>query len=99
MRFFLFAMLSLWVGATYGQSVFECKQHDGVTAYQDHPCPGAPNAPPAIKIKPSYGHDTDAASKLSPQQRAQLIRAMGRLRAAIQKLDAKRPALPHHESQ
>lgn len=96
MRFFLFAMLILIAGATYGQSVFKCKQHDGVTAYQDHPCPGAPNAPPAIIIKTSYRSDTDASSRISPQQRAKLIRALEGLRAAVQKIEARRAAFAHH---
>jgi hypothetical protein len=46
MRFYLFAILSLLTAAVHGQSVFKCKQQDGTTAYQDHPCPGAPNARP-----------------------------------------------------
>ncbi|MEW9573441.1 DUF4124 domain-containing protein [Rhodanobacter sp. Si-c] len=45
MRFCLYAILGLLAAAAHAQSIFKCKQQDGTTAYQDHPCPGAIQCP------------------------------------------------------
>ena len=97
MRICLFAMLIFFSVAACGQSIFRCKQHNGVMAYQDHPCPGAKNDRPNMIIKPSSGDASDHDSRMSPQQRARLMSALERLRAAVQKIDASRAAMAHHE--
>lgn len=92
MRFYLFVILGLLTATAHGQSIFKCKQQDGVTAYQDHPCPGVPNARPAMTITPSEeasAHQLQS-QRLTPQQRAQLTQALERLRAELQTIQAKR---------
>jgi len=99
MRTCLFAMLILFSVAASGQSIFKCKQPNGVTAYQDHPCPGARNNHPNMIIKPSSGDASSLDSRMSPQQRAQLMAALQRLRAAVQKMDVSRAAMSRYEAQ
>lgn len=99
MRICLFAMLFLFSVAASGQSIFKCKQPNGVTAYQDHPCPGAKNDHPNMVIKPSSGDASGRDSRMSPQQRAQLMAALERLRAAVKKIDVSRAAMSRHEAQ
>ncbi|WP_329743046.1 DUF4124 domain-containing protein [Dyella sp. A6] len=101
MRICLFAMAILFSVAAYGQSIFKCRQPNGVTAYQDHPCPGAKNNHPNMIIKPlsGDGSDPDSSSRLSPQQRAQLMAGLERLRAALQKIDTSRAAMTRYEAQ
>lgn len=52
MRRYLWVMLSLVTITAHGQSIYKCKQQDGTTAFQDSPCPGAPNAPPMTVASP-----------------------------------------------
>ncbi|AIF48853.1 DUF4124 domain-containing protein [Dyella japonica] len=67
MRWYPFFALCLFAATAHGQSVFECKQKDGATSYQDTPCPGKPNDPPAVTFaKP-------AAGALTEQQRRQAM--------------------------
>lgn len=99
MRICLFAMLIFFSVAASGQSIFKCKQPNGVMAYQDHPCPGAKNDHPNMIIKPSSGGASGLDSRMSPQQRAQLMAALERLRAAVQKIDVSRAAMRHYEVQ
>ena len=90
MRIYLFAILGLLTATAHGQSIFKCKQHDGTTAYQDHPCPGAPNARPAMII--TSGDEASAhpsqSQHLMPQQRAQLAQARARLARSLERLQA-----------
>jgi len=48
MRWYPSFALCLFMAAAHGQSIFECKQKDGSTAYQDTPCPGKPEGPPVM---------------------------------------------------
>ena len=67
MRWYPFFALCLLMTTAHGQAVFECKQKDGSTAYQDTPCPGKPNDPPAMTFaKPT-------AATITPQQRSQAM--------------------------
>lgn len=79
MRRYLFVILSLLTMTAHGQSIYKCKQHDGTTAYQDSPCPGAPNAAPmtvaspdaAMPVARSYGNTSSpgtASGRLTPEQ-------------------------------
>lgn len=52
MRRYLFVMLSLLTITAHGQAIYKCTQKDGTTAFQDSPCPGAPNAPPMSAANP-----------------------------------------------
>ncbi|MBD8873022.1 DUF4124 domain-containing protein [Rhodanobacter sp. DHB23] len=80
----------LLAATAHGQSIFKCKQKDGTTAYQDHPCPDAPNARPAMVIKPGdeAGDDSSQSRQLTPQQQAQLAQARIRLRQSLERLQA-----------
>ncbi|WP_284402246.1 DUF4124 domain-containing protein [Dyella lipolytica] len=77
-------MLSLLTITAHGQAIYKCAQKDGTTAFQDSPCPGAPNAPPMSLSNPdaaapparSYGSTPTAGTatgRLSPQQARALI--------------------------
>lgn len=92
MRFCLLAMLGLLATAAHGQAIFKCKQKDGSTAYQDHSCPGAADARPDMTIKPSNQASgaPSSSQRLTPQQRAQLLQALVRLKFDLQQLQAKR---------
>lgn len=80
MRWYPFFALCLLMATAHGQAVFECKQKDGSTAYQDTPCPGKPNDPPAMTFaKPK-------AATVTPQQRSQAM-AMIELLLQIRKFD------------
>lgn len=90
MRIYLFVILVLLATTAYGQSIFKCKQQDGTTAYQDHPCPGAPNARPTMIITHSdeaIAHSSQS-QQLTPQQQAQLAQARARLAQSLERLQA-----------
>lgn len=90
MRICLLAVLGLLTATAHGQSVFKCKQPDGVTAYQDHPCPGAPDAHPAMTITPADEARAHPSQwqQLTPQQQAQLAQARVRLAQSLQRLES-----------
>jgi Domain of unknown function (DUF4124) len=84
MRRYLFVMLSLLTITAHGQAIYKCTQKDGTTAFQDSPCPGAPNAPPMTVVSPDAAmpraHSYEgvpragtASGMLSPQQARALI--------------------------
>lgn len=98
MRIHAFAILCLLTATAHGQSIFKCKQHNGTTAYQDHPCPGAPNARPTLIITQSdeLSAHPSQSQQLTPQQqarvaqaRARLAQSLARLRADLQRIQAK----------
>ncbi len=67
MRWYPFFALCLLMASAHGQAVFQCKQKDGTTAYQDTPCPGKPDEPPVMTFaRPNAG-------ALTQQQRLQAM--------------------------
>lgn len=77
MRWCLFAVLSLLAAAVHGQAIFECRQKDGTPAFQDSPCPGAPDATPMAIAHPDGGMEIttgpNGGGSLSQQQAKALI--------------------------
>ncbi|GLQ98179.1 DUF4124 domain-containing protein [Dyella mobilis] len=91
MRFYLFAILSLFAVAAHGQSIFKCKLQDGSTAYQDHPCPGATNTKPTMTITPddATSPKQEQSLNLTPEQRARLEQSLERLKVITEEISAK----------
>ena len=76
MRWYLFTVLSLLTAVVHGQAIYECKQKDGTPAFQDHPCLGAPNAPPMMIAPPNSDMTITSPNRggsLSQQQAKALI--------------------------